>query len=360
LGVDNAPEAPYAEKAPAIGRGAAKTGKGLQGMDTVLYIASQDRDGGILQCALTETGELKQHNAYPADRPAYLCIDGDTLYAVLREPFQMQSGVISFRIMPDGSLSGQSAPRPVHGTISAHILAKDGRVYCANYLSGSTTLLPDRILAHSGSGPHPTRQDCSHPHCVTPTPDQRYLCINDLGTDCIYVCTEGLEEVSRVRLPAGSGPRHLVFSGDGRFAYCSNELASSVSVLAYSEGRLRYLRTYPSLPAGFGGENAASAIRLNSDSSRLYVSNRGHDSVAEYAVEEGRLTLLRHIPSGGSSPREINLVGGWLLCANENSDNVCVFSLAGGCGGEPVSTLAVKRPWCIAPARRPSRPLPSR
>lgn len=320
-------------------------------MESLIYVASQDRDGGILQCALTGTGALRPIRTYPADRPAFLCVEGNTLYAVLREPFQMQSGVVSFRIMPDGALSGQSVPCPVHGAISAHILAKKGRVYCANYLSGSTTLLPDRVLAHNGRGPHPIRQDCSHPHCVTPTPDERYICINDLGTDCVYVCTEELEEVSRVGLPAGSGPRHLVFSGDGRFAYCSNELTSSVSVLAYSEGRLRYLRTYSTLPEDFSGENAASAIRISGDSRRLYVSNRGHDSVAEYAVEEGRLTLLRHIPSGGSSPREIALVDGWLLCANENSDNICVFSLADGCAEAPVSTLAVKRPWCIA-ARR--------
>lgn len=320
-------------------------------MDTTLYIASQDKEGGVLHCQLTEAGELKLLHTYPADRPAYLCAEGNWLYAVLREPFPMQSGVVCFRIMPDGSLSETSAPCPVHGAISAHILVKDGRIYCANYLSGSTTLLPDRVLAHTGRGPHPTRQDCSHPHCITLTPDQDCLCINDLGTDCIYVCTPELEEVSRVRLPGGSGPRHLAFSGDGRFAYCSNELNSSVSVLTYSRGELRYRRTYSTLPLGYSGENAASAIRLDRNTDRLYVSNRGHDSVAEYAAQGERLTLLRHILSGGNSPREINLIGNWLLCANESSDNVCVFSLADG-GGKPVSTLAVKRPWCILPVER--------
>ena len=206
------------------------------------------------------------------------------------------------------------------------------------------------MLAHGGRGPNPARQDCSHPHCVTPAPEGDYLCVNDLGTDQIYVCTPELEEVSRVSLPAGSGPRHLAFSEDGRFAYCSNELDSSVSVLAYTPGELRYLRTYSTLPAGFSGDNAASAIRLDPASRRLYVSNRGHNSVAQFAVDGEVLTLLRHIPSGGSSPRDINLAGGWLLCANENSDNVCVISLADGRGTAPVCVLAVKRPWCVLPA----------
>lgn len=320
-------------------------------MEKQLYIASQDRAGGILQCALTENGSLRRINTYPLDRAAFLCADGETLYAILREPFQMQSGVVAFDIRPDGTLGGQRGPEPVHGTISAHIFARDGRIYCANYLSGSVTLLPDRIAAYSGNGPHP-RQDCSHPHCITATPDGQYICVSDLGTDSIYVCTEDLEIVSISKTPAGSGPRHLVFSADGCFAYGSNELNSTVSVFRYTEGRLTYLRSCSTLPESFHGENAASAIRLNESSTRLYVSNRGHDSVAEYAVEGDCLTLLGHRSSCGRSPREIHVVGNWLLCANEDSDNICVFSLEDGAAAQPVECFPVKRPWCILPGTR--------
>lgn len=315
-------------------------------MKRQIYIASQDRDGGIVRCELTDKGILKKLEMYPLDRPAYLCADGDRLYAVLREPFQMQSGIVSFKIGEDGALAEQSAPAPVHGTIAAHVYSRAGKVYSANYLSGTVTLMPDKLIAFSGSGADKARQDCSHPHCITPTPDGEYLCINDLGTDCIYLCTPELEAVSAVRLPAGSGPRHMIFSADGKLAYCSNELASTVSVLRYEKGRLEHLRDYPSVPEEYTGENAASAIRLSEDGKRLFVSNRGHESVAEFLAEGENLRLIRHLPCFGSSPRDFAISGRWLLCANENSDSVCVLPLEGETA-PPASILPVKRPWCV-------------
>ena len=318
-------------------------------MARFVYLASQDREGGILRCTLSPEGKLELVDRCPIDRPAYLCAEGNRLYALLREPFQMQSGVAEFVIQPDGALEQVGEIQPVHGTISAHILAKNGRVYCANYLSGTTTRMPDRILAHNGRSVNPARQDCSHPHCVTPTPDGNYICINDLGTDCIYVCTEELEEVSRVRVPAGSGPRHLVFSGDGKYAYGSNEMGSSVSVFAYESGVLTHLCARSTLPEGYTGENSASAIRLSPDSKTLYVSNRGHDSVCVFDVSGETLTNPRFRKTCGASPREIALVGDWLLCANENSNNITVFSLKNLENPEPVSIFPVIRPWCILP-----------
>lgn len=315
-------------------------------MERLLYIASQDARGGILRCRLTERGQLEEIERYCVDRPAFLCTEGRKLYALLREPFLMQSGVAEFDIQPDGSLKPAGKVQPAHGTISAHILAKDGRIYTANYCSGSTTLLPDRVVAHNGCSVNPERQDCSHPHCLTPTPDGKYLCISDLGTDCIYVCTWDLEEVSRVRVPAGSGPRHLVFSGDGQFAYGSNEMGSTASVFSYENGCLTHIKACSTLPEGFSGENSASAIRLSEDSRKLYVSNRGHDSVCIFDVDGKKLENPRFLKSGGSSPREINIVDQWLLCANENSHNIAVFSLE---TGEKTCDFPVTRPWCILP-----------
>ena len=313
-----------------------------------LYIASQDKDGAILCCTLTPDGQLRQLHRFPIDRAAFLAAEGRTLYALLREPFMMQSGVAALGVADDGSLTPAGEVQPVHGTISAHILAWKGRVYTANYLSGTTTLLPDKLLAHSGSGPNKVRQDCSHPHCLTPTPDGRYLCINDLGTDRIYICTPELEEVSRTALPAGSGPRHLVFSGDGKYAYCSNEMGSSVSVLSYTDGALTLLDTVSTLPEGYTGENSASAIRLSPDSRKLYVSNRGHNSVCVFDTAGPKLRQACFIPSCGDSPREIYLLDRWLLCANENSDTITVLP-ADGSSDTPVCVFPVKRPWCILP-----------
>lgn len=325
-----------------------KTKEG-RSMDQILYVASQDAQGAILRMTLDENGQLTLVDRTPAERAAYLCIEKNRLYALLREPFQMQSGVASYEILPDGSLRPDGPVQPVHGTISAHIWAKGGDVYTANYLSGSVTRLPHDLLAFGGSGIHPDRQTCSHPHCLTPTPDGLYLCVCDLGADCIHICSMDLTVISQSYTTPGSGPRHLVFSPDGKHAYCANELDSSVSVFSYERAKLTLLHTQSTLTHGFKAENAASAIRLSPEGDRLYVSNRGHDSVCVYEVHGAFLTPIAWIPCGGHSPREMMLMGKWLLCGNELSHDICVLPADGNEKTQPVCRFPVIRPWCILP-----------
>lgn len=291
-----------------------------------IYVASHDPKGGIVQFLLSHDGKLTFLEQYPLDRPAHLCAEGNRMYALLREPFMMQSGVAEFEIRKDGTLIANGSIQPAHGTVGAHILCHKGVVYTANYLTGTTTRMPDTVLAHSGSGVHP-RQDCSHPHCLTLTPQGDYICITDLGTDCIYICTPELREVSRVKLPAGSGPRQLVFSPDGKFAYCANELDSTVSVLRYEAGTFQHLGCCSTLPEGYSGESYSGAIRISSDGRTLCVSNRGHDSVAFFEAEGEVLRLKGHISTGGKAPWDISLMGKFLLCANDGDGSIVVIDL---------------------------------
>lgn len=314
----------------------------------VLYIASQDASGGILRCRLTESGQIELLEKYKIDRPSYLCKDGQKLYALLREPFLFQSGVAELDILPDGTLKQVGDIQPTFGTISAFVLSHRGHVYTANYCSSSTSRLPDTVVPHPGRSVHLDRQTCSHPHCITATPDGDLLCICDLGTDCIYVCDLNLNEISRVTVTPGSGPRHLIFSKDGRFAYASNEMGNTVGVFSYEYGRLTHLKDFPTLPSDFTGFSTASAIRLSDDGRKLYVSNRGHDSVTVFHVDGAELTLDRFILSHGSSPREMTLAGNFLLCGNENSHTITVFDLEGDTS-KPLCTFPVTRPWCILP-----------
>lgn len=315
-------------------------------MNHVLYIASQDADGGILRCRLTDAGQIELMDKYPVDRPAFLCTDGKKLYALLREPFLFQSGVAEFDILSDGSLQQVGDIQPAFGTISAHILRHRGRTYLANYCSSNSSRLPDRVVPHPGRSVDDNRQTCSHPHCITPTPDGDYLCICDLGTDCIYVCDLDLNEVSRVTVTPGSGPRHLIFSADGRYAYCSNEIGSSVSVFAWEYGRLTLLKEVSTLPEDFDGVSTASAIRLSADGKTLYVSNRGHDSVTVFHVDGPEIQLSHFIMSHGQSPREMTLAGRFLLCGNEGDHTITVFDLEGDTS-KPTCIFPVIRPWCI-------------
>lgn len=315
----------------------------------LFYIASQDVGGGVLLCRLAQDGQIGLLETYPLDRPAFLAKDGDRLFALLREPFLFQSGVAEYAVLPDGTLKQEGDIQPVFGTIAAHILRYRGRTYIANYCSSGVSRLPDMVMPFPGRSVDPERQTCSHPHCLTPSPEGVHICICDLGTDCIYVCDLNLKEVFRVKAPAGAGPRHLVFSPDGRFGYCVNEMGSSVSVYAYEYGRLTLLNTVSTLPEDFDGISSGSAIRISPDGKKLYVSNRGHDSVTEFAVEGEKLMPRRWIPCHGQSPREMHILGKFLLCGNEVSHNVTVFDLEGDIS-QPVCTFPVTRPWCIVPA----------
>lgn len=321
-----------------------------------VYIASRVENGGILRCSLSDEGQLKPVEMTPVDRPSYLCRDGDKLYALLREPFQLMSGLNIYTIETGGSLYLTGETRSTHGLYSAHLYARSGNIWIANYIDGTVALLKDtedttpvqdRMIAFSGSGPNRARQLSSHPHCVVPTPDGLYLCVCDLGTDRIYTVTPELEFVSACALPAGCGPRHLAFSPDGRFAFSSNEMGSSVSVMAYGDGELKHLKTVSSLLAEHNGINTASAIRLSEDGARLFVSNRGYDGISVFRVNGPDLRPEGFIPSFGISPREIALAGDFLICGNELSDNVTVFSFRKGIPSVPVCKLEVKMPWSI-------------
>ena len=315
-------------------------------MEQTIYVASHDPQGGIFHFSLSAQGKLTLLERYLMDRPAYLCAEGNRLYALLREPFMMQSGIAAFEIQPDGSLSSLGPIQPTHGAVAAHLLSWNAAMYVVNYLGGTTIRMPDRIVAHNGSSVNPKRQESSHPHCLTPTPDGKYLCVCDLGTDYIYVYTPDLVEISRVAVTPGAGPRHLVFSGDGKFAYGSNEMASTVSVYGYRDGVMTHLADHSSLPEDFQGENSGAAIRLSGDGKVLYASNRGHDSVCIWDVDGAGLKNQRFLMVQGQSPREMVLAGNFLLCGNEHSATITVFDLH---TGELTDRVEVIRPWGILP-----------
>lgn len=319
-------------------------------MKTSFYTASQDKDGGILLCELDENGVITQRDFTPLPGVAWLAKEGGRLCALLREPYPMQSGVLSFDITADGRLGAPGELIPTHGSISSHLLCRDGKKYVANYLSGTAVLLPDTMLAFSGSGPD-ERQRSSHPHCTTVFPSGDTLAITDLGADRIWLCSGELAPRGSVVMPAGSGPRHLVFSADGTAAYCSLELASAVAVLKREGEGLRYLRSVSTVPENYRGENSAAALRLSPDGKLLFVSNRGHGSVRIFRAEGTELLPLGYVECGeGAQLRETCPVGDFLLCADEGRHEIRVFRIGDGAAPVECSRFPVVRPWSILPA----------
>lgn len=319
-------------------------------METNVYIASRKEPGGIFHFSLSDSGALTLRKVYSAACPAYLCAEGHSLYALLRGPFFMQSGVAQYHINDDGSLSPVGTITPVHGPIAAHLAVFNGSVYVANYLASSVVRLPDKCALYSGYGPITARQECPHPHCVAISPSGDFLCVADLGSDCIRLHDMELGNKGRVELPAGCGPRHLAFSHDGKYLYCITELASTIEVMQKSKNGFTHIASYSTLPEHFNGQNAGSAIRLSKDGKFLYASNRGHDSICVFAVDtnSGALTQLASIPCAGCSPRDFVLHNDLLLCGNELSDEVSVFSVAGdGIPKDIGHRASAPMPWSI-------------
>ncbi|UZK65355.1 lactonase family protein [Sphingomonas sp. M1-B02] len=245
---------------------------------------------------------------------------------------------------------------PTQGALPCYVAlsADEAWLAVANYGSGSMALFrldsesglpgdPVALRTNQGHGPVADRQEGPHAHCVIFSPDGRWLYQTDLGTDQVLAFAfdgaHGLADAPRVAFAAaaGSGPRHLVFHPHRPIAFLVSELASTLTMFDVGEGALSARQSVSTLPSGFGGKSLGGHIGINAAGDRIYVTNRGHDSIATFALDAaGRVSLLEHIPSEGASPRFFLLLDERrrMLVANEEGNSVTVFEI------EPDGTLA--------------------
>ena len=335
-----------------------------------LYVLDYDEDTG----ALTEVQEVGG-----IENPSYLCIspDGRNLHAVW-EVLDWPEGLISSYAIDagEGTLTYQGV-QGSRGSLACYTMmdSQSRAALVSNYWSGSVAMFPVRADGalgqassfdqHEGSGPDPARQEGPHAHCIVISADDAFAFSADLGTDRVIgyrVDFERNELVphSELEMPPGSGPRHLVFSPNGRNAYVINELDSTIAALAYdaAAGVLRLLETYPLLPPDFDGESHCADIHIHPSGRYLYGSNRGHDSITMFHVDgaDGRLTPLGQRSTEGATPRNfaISPDGHFLLAANQDSDNVVTMpiDLDSGLLRETVSVTSVPTPVCLKFAPR--------
>ena len=220
----------------------------------------------------------------------------------------------------------------------------------ANYNSGSIAALPIHAdgslgeaattIQHTGSSVNPQRQAGPHAHFICPSPDNRFALNCDLGLDQVLVYRLDPDAAKLVpddpqfaTVAPGAGPRHLTFSPDGKFVYVINEIGSTISTFSYNptNAAMTEVQTLSTLPKDFSTNNTAAEIAMHPSGKFLYGSNRGHDSIAVFAVDRksGRLTLVEHQSSQGRTPRHIAIdpTGRWLLAENQDSDSVIVFAI---------------------------------
>ena len=191
-------------------------------------------------------------------------------------------------------------------------------------------------MQHEGAGfLSATRQEGPHVHATLLSPDGARLYASDLGLDWLSAYDIGpdgtlTEAEFQLRTPEGEGPRHFLFTGNGKYLYLVTELGNKLFVCASPDGGKTYTRIQaaPTLPEGFAGENLAADLHISPDGRFLYVSNRGHDSLALFAVcADGKVEARGHFPSGGSWPRNFCLTpdGRWLIVANQYAGTLCVY-----------------------------------
>jgi len=242
------------------------------------------------------------------------------------------------RILADLSSGGDD---PCHVAIDR----TGARLAIANYSSGTVAVYPiDRrsgvpgapvVRQQAGKGPDSGRQEGPHAHWVGFSPDNRFLHAVDLGADAIltYDFTGAVPSEPRVawRAEPGAGPRHLVRHPRLPVAYVATELANTLVTLnARRDGGFTTRSSVSLLPTGFSGKSQAAHIAIDAAGRRLYVSNRGHNSIAVFDLaRDGTPRLVQHIASGGDWPRFFLLLeeSGQMLVAHERSGTIAGFRL---------------------------------
>lgn len=264
-------------------------------------------------------------------------------------------GVAAYAVEPHGHLrllnevsSGGAGPCYVSATRSG------GHVLVANYGGGSVAVLPVRgdggllgascVVQHRGAGPHVVRQPGPRAHAIVESPGGRFVLAADLGADRVFVYrlepdTGTLTRAGQgdVATTPGGGPRHLTWNHSGDVCYLVNELDSTVGVYAWDESRstLTLRGTASTLSAGWTGESTAAHIAMHPSGRALYVSNRGHDSLAHLTLDaSGDVVAVETYPSGGQTPRHfgVDAAHGRLIVANQDSNTVVVVTLEGPTG----------------------------
>jgi 6-phosphogluconolactonase (cycloisomerase 2 family) len=337
----------------------------------------RDPTAGIAAVALDGTrSRMLGVTAGSARNAMYLAAspDGRLLYATSAMP----DGRVSAWATNGSTLSQVGPDRPSGGGVPCHLSVHPaGRhLLTANYATGSVAVHPinedgglaeaSQVLRHDGNGPDASRQDRAHPHMITIDPGaesgQGDVLVVDLGTDNVHryhldLDSGRLEAVDRLGLPPGTGPRHLV--ARDRYGYVVGELNSTVTVVDLRSSPPAVLATTSTVPVGAGVRSQPSAIRLSPDGRRLYVLNRGPDTIAVLSADGPEVALVATVRAGGEQPWDAVTDGSWLYVATKRSGRVTAFRIDQSSGiPEPTGTaLRIPQPVCILPAvtARPER-----
>ncbi len=355
---------------------------------TLVYIGTYTNDGkskGIYSFALQGGQEGSQNPtlvplgvAAEAKNPAFLEVDVKRrlLFAVNEmDTFDGKRGgaVSAYSMNPQTGALTLINQQSAMGRGPCHlVLDRTGKnVLVANYGEGNVAVIPvgsegklgaaTSVVQHEGKSVDPGRQRGPHAHAVAMSPDNKFAFVCDLGLDKVMIYKFDAEngkitanDPAFATVKPGSGPRHIAFRPDGKFAYVNNEMTSTVTAFAYdaAAGKLTEVQTLSTLPEGVKVSNSTAEIAVHPSGKFLYVSNRGHDSIALFNVdqEKGTLTFVEAQETGGKVPRHFGIdpSGKHLIIENQrtNQVGVCAIDQATGRFKAPALLLEVGSPVC--------------
>jgi len=321
------------------------------------YVSSFDEDhlSGIALYNLNfKTGEIVYLKEFGEEiNSDYLAIgnNGGYLVSVAQEEGIKSGLMTSFSIDKESGLLEyiDEFYTDGHGPCHVAIDNKGNFAFVAHYDEGVISVIlrnekgellkiTDKIK-HTGSSVNKDRQESAHPHMVYPTPRGSFVLVPDLGMDKVmayHLKSNGRLKPTKQKsldLEPGSGPRHIAFHPNGNFGYVVNELNSTVTAFTFnkSNGSMTIIESKRSVPDDYSESNYLADVHLSRDGRFLYASNRGHNSLSVFKVDEsiGGIELIDNVDCGGDWPRAFNIspTGDFLLVANEKSDNIVVFRL---------------------------------
>jgi 6-phosphogluconolactonase len=336
---------------------------------------------GIYRCELDlATGKLSEPAlAAETTNPSFLAIHPNNrfLYAVgeIANFNKQKSGAVSaFALDPKSGELKSLNQKPSSGVGPCHLVVdrKGKDVLVANYGGGNASVLHieddgqlgerTAFAQHTGKGSDPARQQTPHAHSINLDAANRFAFVADLGLDQVFVYRFDADKGSlakheppSVAVAPRSGPRHFTFHPDGRHAYVINEMANTVTAMTYDaeKGVLKSIQTVSTLPEGYKRPTWTAEVQVHPSGKFLYGSNRGHDSIAIFTIDEksGELTPAGHQASGIKTPRNFGIdpTGRFLLVANQDDDSVLVFRIDAKTGALVATGAKVEvgKPVCV-------------
>lgn len=310
-------------------------------MEKLLLGGYTRRDNKGISSVLLNTEMKKLENVKREaviESPTYLATVGDFVFSIAKE--DEWAGIALYENTADGLQEVATAmTQGVNPPCYVSFDTKRQLAFNANYHQGffQVIKIDDEGLdivndvQHDGSSVHDNQQG-PHVHYVQVDKKSEYLLVCDLGTDGVYVYDVdndgGVELHSRYATKAGFGPRHLVEHPTQPLIYIIGELSNEIDVCRYENGELTFVDRVSLLPEGYTEWSGAAAIRISNDGKFVYASNRGHDSITVFEVQEnGTLKAIQWVATEGKTPRDFNFnqTQDFIICGHQDDDVLSLF-----------------------------------